>query len=297
MEKLLFGTAGIPISTEERNTVNGIRRVSALGLGAMELEFVQSITVTDKMAPEVKQAAQRLGIVLTCHAPYFINLNSPEKAKLEASKKRILSSASRLHECGGWSVCFHPGFYLGQEKDGVYGRVRDAIKEISGTLANEGINVWIRPELTGKPTQFGTLEELLKISSEVERVMPCIDFSHNHARSNGAYNSYREFAEMLSMVEKYLGKGGLENMHIHISGIEYGPKGEKNHLILQESDLDFPDIMKAFREFKIAGVVICESPNIENDALLMKQVYEDSGAVVPKVKNVSPSLAGFLKGE
>lgn len=296
MERLVFGTAGIPIGTDERNTVNGIRKVRELGLGAMELEFVHSITVTERMTPDVKKAAKDSGVVLTCHAPYFINLNSPEKAKLEASKKRILSSAERLNECGGWSVCFHPGFYLGMEKESVWKNVRDAIKEISETVKNSGNNVWLRPELTGKPTQFGTLEELLKISQEMGNVMPCIDFSHNHARSNGAWNSYKEFSSMLELVEKHLGKKGLQNMHIHVSGIEYGEKGEKNHLLLQESDMDFVSLMKAFRDFHVSGVVICESPNIEGDALLMKQVYENPEMKVNQAPKTSKRpLAKFVK--
>lgn len=295
MERLVFGTAGIPIGTEERNTANGIRKVKELGLGAMELEFVHSITVTEKMAPDVRKTAKELDVVLTCHAPYFINLNSPEKAKLEASKKRILSSAKRLNECGGWSVCFHPGFYLGMEKETAWKNVRDAIKEISNAVKNEGNGVWLRPELTGKPTQFGTLEELLKISQEMDNVMPCIDFSHSHARSNGAWNTYKEFSAMLETVEKHLGKTGLKNMHIHVSGIAYGEKGEKNHLLLQESDMDFVSLMKAFRDFHVSGVTICESPNIENDALLMKRVYEDPETAVKQTPKASRSpLSKFV---
>ena len=62
-------------------------------------------------------------------------------------------------------------------------------------------------------------------------------------------------------------------MHIHITGIAYGPKGEKNHLTLKESDLRFEELLKALKDFKAKGVVISESPNIEEDALLMKKVY------------------------
>ena len=147
------------------------------------------------------------------------------------------------------------------------------IKELRQKLDNESIDVWLRPETTGKGTQFGTLEELLKISHNLEKVAPVIDFAHLHARSNGKQNSREEFIEQLSMVEKYLGKEGLREMHIHLSGINYSEKGEKNHLILEESDMNYKELLKVWKEFKIKGVVISESPNIEGDALLMQKTF------------------------
>ncbi|MEK6948632.1 MAG: TIM barrel protein, partial [Nanoarchaeota archaeon] len=135
-------------------------------------------------------------------------------------------------------------------------------------------NIWIRPETTGKETQFGNLDEILDLSAEFNNVMPCIDFAHFHARTNGKYNSYKEFSEILEKVEKKLGKKGLENMHIHITGIAYSEKGEKNHLNLEGSDLKYKELIKALKDFKVKGVMISESPNIEEDALLCKKVYE-----------------------
>ena len=58
--------------------------------------------------------------------------------------------------------------------------------------------------------------------------MPVIDFSHLHARSIGKINSYNEFKDILILIEKKLGKNALQEMHIHVSGINYGEKGEKH---------------------------------------------------------------------
>ncbi|MBI2134704.1 TIM barrel protein [Candidatus Woesearchaeota archaeon] len=273
MEKLLFGTAGIPASSKGPTEI-GIADVKKLGLGAMELEFVHSINITREKAPTIKKAAEENGIVLTCHAPYFINLNSLEKPKLKASIQRILNSARILNLCGGWSVCFHPGFYQKSTKEEAFERVRGSIKEMSEALKKEKNNVWLRLETTGKATQFGDLDEILRLSGELSNVMPCIDFAHFHARTNGKYNSYKEFYEILEKVEKTLGKKGLENMHIHITGIAYGEKGEKHHLNLKDSDLKYRELLKALKDFSAKGVVISESPNIEEDALLMKRTYE-----------------------
>lgn len=272
-DKLMFGTAGIPVSTQKPDTVSGIARVRELGLDAMELEFVHSVNISRDRAPDIKKAAQERNIFLTCHAPYFINLNAREPETRHASMQRIEKSAEILDACGGWSVCFHPGYYLGMEKRPVYDTVKKGIQEIRERLEDKGIGVWIRPETTGKPTQFGDIEELLKISEDLEKVMPVIDFSHLHARTNGGYNTEEEFRQVLSLVEKHLGRSGLENMHIHVSGIEYGEKGEKNHLILEDSDMNYTGLLKVWREFRIRGVVISESPNIEGDAILMQKGY------------------------
>ncbi len=273
MKELLFGTAGIPLSANPRTTGDGIKHVSSLGLGAMELEFVRSINISKEKAPLIKKAAEESNVILTCHAPYFINLNSLEKAKITASIGRILNSARIANLCGGYSVCFHAGFYMGQEPKKVYGTIKSNLKEISSALKKEGNNIWVRPETTGKETQFGNVDEILQLSQELDNVMPCVDFAHFHARTNGKYNTYDEFASILEAIEKKLGKKGLENMHIHVTGIAYGPKGEKHHLNLEESDLNYKELLKSLKDFKAKGVVISESPNIEEDALLMKKVY------------------------
>jgi len=273
MKELLFGTAGIPLSTNPRTTADGIMHVRKLGLSAMELEFVHSVNITKEKAPEIKKTAEENNVVLTCHAPYFINLNSLEKEKITASIGRILNSARILNLCGGYSVCFHAGFYMGQNPKNVYDTIKRNLKEISSTLKKEGSNIWIRPETTGKETQFGNVDEILQLSQELDNVMPCVDFAHFHARTNGKYNTYKEFAGILENIEKKLGKEGLENMHIHITGIAYGEKGEKHHLTLKESDLKYMELLKALKDFKVKGVVVSESPNIEEDALLMQKVY------------------------
>ena len=276
MDKLRFGTAGIPLSTENPNTVNGIKKVRELGLDCMELEFVHSVNISKEKAPEIKKVAEDNNIILTCHAPYFINLNSLEKAKVEASIGRIVNSARILNLCGGYSVAFHSGFYMGMEQKKVYDTIKDNIKLIIKNLKNEGNNIWIRPETTGKETQFGNVDEIIQLSQEFDNVMPCVDFAHFHARTNGKFNSYAEFASILEKIEKMLGKRGLENMHIHITGIAYGPKGEKHHLTLDESDLKYKELLKALKDFNVKGVVVSESPNIEEDAMLMKKIFESN---------------------
>jgi deoxyribonuclease-4 len=276
MDRLRFGTAGIPLSTlreKSVNTMNGIRKVRELGLEAMELEFVRQVNISEDLAPKVKEVAKINDVTLTCHGQYFINLNSTPEI-VEASMKRIYQAAKIASLCGAYSMTFHAAYYLKQEPQLVFDKVKYSLGKVIGALQDEGHKIWIRPETTGKATQWGDLKEILALSQELEQVMPAIDFSHLHARTAGKNNTLEEFRGMLIDVEKALGREGLDNMHIHVSGIEYGQKGEKNHLNLEESDLNYKDLIKAWKEFKIKGAVISESPNIERDAILMQKIFD-----------------------
>ncbi len=272
MDRLRFGTAGIPICTNG-DTLKGIETVRKLKLDSMELEFVRSINISKEKAPLVKQTAQRNDVILTCHCPYFINLNSDEKKKYYASIGYIKNSAIITSLCGGYSVCFHAGYYQKEDPERVYEKIKEGIKTIVKEVKDFDDKIWIRPEISGKKSQFGDLKEVIKLSQEIEQVMPCIDFSHLFARSVGKNNTYEEFSEILKDIEKELGKNALNEMHIHVAGIEYTDKGEKNHLRLEESKFNYKDLLKALKEFKCKGVVTCESPNIESDAILLQKAY------------------------
>ncbi len=272
MAGLLFGTGGTPHSSETNTTIDGIRRIAELGLGCMEVEFVQGVRMGEAGARLVAEVATRERVKLSAHAPYFINLNAHEPEKIRASQDRIIQTARIAALCGAESIVFHAAFYLGDPPEKTYSRAKESLGEVMHQLKRENNRVWIRPELMGKPSQFGNLEEILNLCVELEGVAPCIDFAHGHART-GAFNSYPEFASILQQVEERLGKAALDNMHIHVSGIAYGEKGEKKHLTLKESDFQYAELLQALKDYDAQGMVICESPNLEEDALLLQETY------------------------
>lgn len=272
MDKLLFGTAGVPHSAKPQSTIGGINRVAQLGLGCMEIEFVQGVKMGRETALEVAEQAVKKNIALSAHAPYYINLNSLKPDKLKASIERIFQTARIASLCGAISIVFHPAYYMGQLPNAVYETVKTHLQEITSQLKAEGNQVWIRLEVTGKTSQFGTLEEVLDLSAEIDGIAPCIDFAHWHARTE-KYNSYDEFTHMLKQVEQKLGRQALDNIHIHVSGIAYGIHGEIKHLDMQESDFNYSDFVRALKDYKVKGLVICESPNLEDDAQLLQQAY------------------------
>jgi len=271
-EKLLFGTAGVPKSAQVHSTLSGIQRVSRLGLDCLEIELVKGQKMGSDTAAKVGQEAKKCKVELSVHAPYFINLNSPEKGKRLASQERILSSARLAERCGAKSVVFHPGYYGKSSPEEAFENIKKGIQEIVSILNTDRISVILRPEIMGKKSQFGSLEEILLLCKEIDGILPCVDFSHIHARS-GRANSYNEYYRIFNKIQRKLGKRALKNMHIHISGVEYSEKGELRHKDLKESDFRYDEWVQVLRDFDVRGMVICESPNLERDALMLKNLF------------------------
>ena len=272
MAGLLFGTGGTPHSAQTPSTISGIERIAELGLGCLEIEFVQGVRMGEAGARQVAEVATKLGVKLSAHAPYFINLNARESEKIRASQERILQTARIASLCGANSIVFHAAYYLGDPPEKTYSTVRKHLGEVMNRLRQEKNRVWIRPEILGKPSQFGTPDEVFDLCTELEGVAPCIDFAHWHART-GRFNSYPEFASILQQVEERLGRAALDDMHTHVSGIAYGKKGEIKHLNLKESDFQYVELLQALKDHDAKGIVICESPNLEEDALLLQATY------------------------
>lgn len=269
---LKFGTAGVPLSAGDSSTGAGIRRCAQLGLEAMEVEFVHGVRMKEEKALQLAQSAAAENIALTCHAPYYINLNSKEREKVDASKLRIIQTARIAKALGASGVVFHPAFYSDDPQEAVLRKVIQELIEVQVELGREETGVILRPETTGKPSQFGSLQETIALAKEVPRVLPCIDFGHLHARE-GLNNGYDEFCLILEEIAEALGQRWLDNAHCHISGIDYGAKGEKKHLVLREADLKYEELLKAMLSFGLSGTIICESPNMEEDTLILQNAY------------------------
>lgn len=274
IDKLNFLTAGMPLVTEKGGYPKALDVLTEMNLDGLEVEFVHGVRMSDETRSFLKTAAKEKKLILTAHGPFYINLNSKEQEKVDASVQRIIDTATAASEFGGYSITYHAAFYLGGDKETVYQQVKTQTQKIVETLEKNNIKMWIRPETTGKASQWGEYEEIIRLSKEFEQVLPCIDFSHIHARTAGEYNTYDEFCKVLDRIGTELGTFALENFHAHLAGIEYTKKGEKCHLILEDSDMNYKDLLKALKEFDVKGALVCESPNIETDTKILKEYYE-----------------------
>ncbi|MBN1618955.1 TIM barrel protein [Candidatus Dojkabacteria bacterium] len=295
ISELRFGTGGNPLSTSKIKDKNGkylsdresgLYRIHELGLNHMEIEFVYGVNIDEEKAISLREIAQQLDISLTVHAPYYINLASKEKPKYYASLNRIQKTIWAAELMNAKSITFHPAFYQNRSPEDISKLVENAIEQIFSDYQQKDGHlpeVLISPETTGKISQWGTVDEILEISSKINEKFKkfvssiCIDFAHIHARSNGEYNTLEEFNEILTKIKSKLGQQALSQLHIHTSGINYNEKGERNHLTLEKSDLNYKELLKTLKENKIGGYLVCESPNLEEDAILMKNYTKELG--------------------
>lgn len=271
-DKLNFLTAGMPKSTKGSYR-EAFDIIKSMELDGMELEFVHGVRMSDTTRALVKEIRENERFILTAHCPFYINLNSQEEEKVLASINRIIETAQAAHDVGAFSITYHAAYYMGGDKETVYEQVKKCNDLVNTALANEGIEVWVRPETTGKATQWGDLDEVIRLSKEFDMVLPCIDFSHLHARSVGEFNTYDEFCRIFEKIGNELGDSALKVFHGHLAGILYTAKGERSHLNLEESDMNYKDLLKAFKAFDVRGALTCESPNIEIDTKILKDYY------------------------
>jgi deoxyribonuclease-4 len=270
-----FGTVGSPLSAPKKpgGSVGAILRLRELGLDALELGWVRAVRVTEETCAAIRACASEQEVKISIHAPYFINLNATDEEWIN-SRKRLMDAAKYGNLAGASDIIFHPGSYFGNPPSEV---LPMAIKRLQGCqeeLKSAGIAVTLRPETMGKSAMLGSLEDTLTMAKALPMVEPCIDFAHLHARpGDGSVNTYDEFSQILEQYGKALGEKALARLHIHLSGILYGEKGEKEHLPLKESDLNLEGLFKALSAFHCQGRILCESPIMEDDALYMKTLW------------------------
>ena len=245
----------------------------SIGLTALELGWVQSVRVTEATCAAIRAAAAEHEVFLSVHAPYFINLNA-EADEWPKSRKRLMDAAHYGNLAGATDIIFHPGSYFGRPAGQVLEQAIPRLKACVAELRGRGNLVTLRPETMGKSAMLGSFEDTLAMSEAVEGVLPCLDFAHLHARpGDGSMNTYDEWTRLLKSYAGALGVTALRQLHIHLSGIEYGTKGEKHHLELKDADLDLKALLRALHDQGCGGRILCESPIMEEDALKMKRTW------------------------
>jgi deoxyribonuclease-4 len=274
-DSFIFGTVGTPISAPKKpgGSISAIQRINELELGALELGWVQSVRISEEKCDEIKQSAVSNNIKLSVHAPYFINLNANDE-EWPKSRKRLMDAAHYGNLAGATDIIFHPGSYFDQPSVDVLKIAIPRLGDCVSELRKSKNPVILRPETMGKSAMLGSLEDTLTLSREIPGVLPCLDFAHLHARpGDGSMNSESEWQELLKNYQKFLGNDSLKNLHIHMSGIEYTHKGEKNHLPIQESDFDTRALFKVLNAYACSGRILCESPVMETDAIFMQELW------------------------
>jgi len=246
-----------PAGSDGLGNLKGVQKVAAMGLDCMEVAFTYGVRMDLKSAEAVGVLAKEKGIVLSVHAPYYVNLASEEKDKLAASRHRILDSCEKAEAMGARNVSFHAGFYQKRTAGQTYQQIKKEIVGLQQEISQKGWKVKLCPEITGKPSQFGSLQELLRLKKETGCGIT-IDFSHLYARQQGDI----DYARILKKLPK--------KFHAHFSGIKYGAKGEQKHI--RTTKKFFEPLARELIKHRVDITIISESPKPYEDARMMKKL-------------------------
>lgn len=250
-----FGPAGLGGVKE---AMANLEEFARLGLRACEIAFVYGIYIKEQEAPAIGKKAHELGIKLSIHSPYFINLNSDKKLVVENSKKRLIDCCRIGELLGAQVVVFHPGFYGKIDKSETFENIKVQVSEVMQEIEKNNWKIKIAAETTGKVNVFGSVEEILKLVKETA-CLPCVDFAHVLARNKGK----------ISYEEIYSSFKHFSSLHCHFSGINFGDKGEINHKLT--SEIEMKKLLQALPKEKDI-TIINESPSPVEDAKRMLEL-------------------------
>jgi deoxyribonuclease IV len=208
------------------------------------------------------------------HAPYYINLSSPKEDVLERSIQRLVQAARASEWMGAYRIVFHPGFYTTYTPKKALERCKGSIKKLLENLEFKGVkNFTFAPETTGKKSQLGSLDEIIDICQSFDHFAPTVDFAHLHARSGGFIKGKDQYHDLLARLENEIES---EPLHCHFTRIEYSDAGERRHHVLMEEEYGPPlnSLLQVLIECGWEATIICETPYLEKDALVMKEIYQ-----------------------
>jgi len=278
MPRIRFGPAGKPISMKS-DIVYAPRYLRSLGLSSMEYAAVRGINIDAVKARMLGEEARRNDVVLSLHAPYFINLSSTKREVVEASVIRLIEAVKVSAIMGAYIVVFHPGWYGDLSKREAVEKIVRNLREVAEYREQYGFrNVLLGIETTGKLSQVGDLDEVIEVSLRVEGTRPVIDFGHLYARAAGRFIvSENDVIKVVEKLEKNLGRESVNPLHVHFSKVEFNRSGEIRHRALNEKNYgpQFEYVCRGLYETGVDAVIISESPLLEQDALLMKKTCMD----------------------
>lgn len=275
----LFGPAGNcdSFTKQYKSSVHAPAWLRDLGLDCYEYQCGRGVNVGEDTARAIGRAASEAGIVMSLHAPYFINLSGDDPRRVEKNTEYILQSARVCRWLGGDRIVVHCGGLSGMERETAMEHTLLNLRVALRALEQEGLGgVRMCVETMGKINVLGDGGEVCRICQSDERLLPCIDFGHLNARTGGHMSTEEEMAALLDLLRNTLGEERSRSFHAHFSKIEYGKGGEVRHLTFDDAVYgpEFAPLARLLARRELAPRIICESAGTQaEDALNMKQQF------------------------
>ena len=246
-------------------------------LKCYELSFTNGVRLSFETAEKYGECFRKADIEISVHAPYYINFANPDPIMIEKSNGYIIESLKRMKYLGAKKLVFHPGTQMKMTREEAFENTYNNIKNLIKVLDDYGFNdYYLCPETMGKHGQIGTVEEIAKICSIDDRIIPTIDFGHVNSFNGGSLKAEEDYSEIFEIFKRYLGER-FNKVHIHFSKIEYGKKGEIRHLTFDDNVYgpEFEPLANVLKKYKIDACVISESAGTQTkDACIMQNIYQ-----------------------
>ncbi len=275
MDNVLFGPAGYPV--EARGNVKRVFQIlSETGLGALEYAAVHGLQTKEEKARLIGAMAKESGVRMSLHAAYYISLASRTPRVRETSKNRLIKALRFAPLMNVKRIVFHPGSLGGLKESEAHAIIKDALKIVWETAGEESGGAFLAPEIAGKLSGYGSVDQIIRLCQELEGCIPTIDWAHLYARSQGKINDKQSYLKILTQFEDELGELFVKNMHFHISGITFTEKGEVAHRPLgEEWGPDILPLLELIQEVGYTPTFISESTNPLQGALYAKFLFEE----------------------
>jgi len=250
-----LGTAGYPGGS--KGPIDALERLRARGLDALEIQFVRRAGMREETARDLGARARAIGVLLSVHAPYYINFNSRNPETVGKSVGWVTRTAEAAHSMGAGLIVIHAALYHGNDPREVTETVIDGVRRCLSIMSDGGYNTpLIGLEVMGKKAAWGRISEIGEVVNALDHVVPVVDFAHLHAFGGGALRSVEDVRRNLEEVRGYY-QGPL---HCHYSSVEYGDRGERRHLPLEAGEPRFELVAEALLDWERDVTIISETP-------------------------------------
>lgn len=279
--KIRFGPSGnqdIFYNENNKKSTQAPKWLHEKGLSAYEYSFGRGYTMGIETAKEIGENAKKYDILVSVHAPYYINFANESEEMVEKSYNYVLRGLKYVEWFNGQKICVHTASSGKLDREYALKLTRQRLEKCV-LLAYDNFdmsNKYICPETMGKYQQIGNEYEIIDLCQIDKCLTPTFDFGHINCLRQGGIKSEDDYKRIFDYSIEKIGYERTKNCHIHFSKIEYGQKGEIRHLNLDNQNYGpyFEQLASVLIDYKLTPSIISESTtHMATDAMIMRDLY------------------------
>lgn len=280
-EKIRFGPAGnsqIFYDSGYKHSVDAPSFCAKHGLEAYEYSFGRGFTMSLETAKLLGQRAKENQVLISLHAPYYVNLANESDEMAKKSFEYIRKGMEYLDVMDGRDYVVHLASCGKLSRPQALALTSKRLDEVLQIIYDNKLNSRkLCPETMGKYMQIGTYQEIIDLCTKDQILVPTFDFGHINCIMQGGLKTKDDYRRIFDYSIEKLGHQKTKNCHIHFSKIEYTNKGEVKHLTLDDTQYgpEFQPLACVIKEYGLTPTIISESKEkMMEDAITLSQIYK-----------------------